>query len=56
MSNARPKLAKIQAKSKQYPEAGLLLLENYLLSSSTLPSKISTTYSKKKHKKEVCQL
>ena len=29
-----------------------MLLENYLLSSSTLPSKISTTYSKKYTKKK----
>ena len=49
MSNARPKLAKIQAKSKQYPEAGLLLLENYLLSSSTLSFKNNRIYLKNVH-------
>ena len=32
------KFAKNQAKAKQHPEAELLLLRNYLLSSSTLSS------------------
>ena len=39
INNTRLKLAKYQAKVKQYPEAELLLFENYLLSSSMLSSK-----------------
>ena len=39
ISNARLKLAENQAKVKQYPEAKLLLFENYSLSSSTFSSK-----------------
>ena len=38
-SNARMKLAKKQAKTKQYPELELLLFENYALFSFTLSSK-----------------
>ena len=41
------KLAKNQAESTQYPEAELLLLENYSLSSSILSSKNNRRYSKK---------
>ena len=47
MSNARLKLAKNQAKAEQHFETELLLFENYLLSSSKLPSKINRRYSKK---------
>ena len=39
------KFAKNQAKAKQYPEAELLLLRNYSLSSSTLSSKNNKRYS-----------
>ena len=39
MSNAKLKLAKIQANAKQDPQAKLLLFENYSHSSSTLSSK-----------------
>ena len=35
-----------QANDKQHPKTGLLLFENYSLSSSTLSSKNSKTYSK----------
>ena len=52
-SNARLKLAKIQAKAKQQPEVKLLLFENYLLSSSTLSCKNNKKYSKKMHIKVV---
>ena len=45
-SHARLKLAKNQAKAKQYPEVKLLLSENYSLSSFTLSSK-NNRYSKK---------
>ena len=38
-SKARMKLAKKQAKTKQYPELELLLFENYALFSFTLSSK-----------------
>ena len=37
--------AQNQAKSKQHPEAELLLLRNYALSSSTLSSKNNKRYS-----------
>ena len=37
--HTRLKLAKYQVKFKQHPEAELLLLQNYSLSSSTLSSK-----------------
>ena len=47
MRNARLKLAKNQAKSKQLPEAELLLVEKYSLSSSRLSSKANLRYSKK---------
>ena len=54
-SNVRPILAKNQAKAKQHPEVDLLLNENYLLSSSTLPSKNNSRYSTKCTKsKYVC--
>ena len=46
ISNARLKMAKNQANAKQHPEAELLLFENLLHSSSTLPSKINGTYTK----------
>ena len=36
INNARLKLAKNQAKAKQYPQVELLLFENYSLSSSML--------------------
>ena len=41
MSNTRLKLAKNQAIAKQYPEARILLFENYSHSSPTLSSKIT---------------
>ena len=47
ISNARLKLERNQAKSKQHPEAELLLFENYSLTSSTLSFKINRKYSKK---------
>ena len=47
ISNARLKLAKNQAKTKQHPEAELLLFENYLLFSFTLSSKNNKKYSNK---------
>ena len=47
INNARPKLAKNQAKAKKQPEAELLLFENYLLFSSTLSPKNNRRYSKK---------
>ena len=46
ISNTRLKVAKNQAKAKQYPEAELLLFENYSLSLCTLSSK-NNRYSKK---------
>ena len=45
-SNARLKLAKKQAKAKQYPEAEFWLFENYSLSFSTLSSKNNKIISK----------
>ena len=48
------KVAENQAKSKQNPEAELLLFENYSLSSSTLSSKNYRGYSKKCTKMHVC--
>ena len=47
ISNARPKLAKNQARAKQHPEAELLLNENISLFSCTLSSKNNSRYSKK---------
>ena len=47
-------MAKNQANAKQYPEAELLLFENYSPSSSTLSSKNNKTYSKKGAKEQVC--
>ena len=47
ISNVRLKLAKNQTKSKEHPEAELLLFENYLLSLSTLSSKNKWRYSQK---------
>ena len=46
-SNARLKLVKNQGKAKEHPEAELLLLENYSLTSSSLSSKNNRRYSKK---------
>ena len=40
-------MAKNQAKTKQHPEAELLLFENYSLSLSRLSSKNNSTYFKK---------
>ena len=45
------KLEKNWAKAKQHAEAELLLLENYVVSSSTLSSKDNRRYSKKCAKK-----
>ena len=45
------KLDKNQPKAEQYPEAELLLFENYPLSSSKLSSKNNRRYSKKCIKK-----
>ena len=53
ISNAKLKLAKNQANAKQYPEAELLLLENYSHSSSMLSSKNSRIYSQKLAKEQV---
>ena len=50
ISNARLKLAKIQAKAKQQPEVELLLFQNYLLSSSTLSYKNNRDIPKNTHK------
>ena len=47
VSNARLKLATKSGKSKQHPEAELLLFENYLHYLSTLSTKNNRTYSKK---------
>ena len=47
ISNARSKLAKNQAKAKQHSEAELLLLKNYVLSSSILSSKDNRRYFEK---------
>ena len=44
------KFAKIQANTKQHPEAELWLFENYSHSSSTLSPKNNTEYSKNKKK------
>ena len=38
ISNATLKLVKSKAKTKQHPDAALLIFENYLLSSSTSSS------------------
>ena len=43
--NAKMKFPKNQAKAKENPEAELLLLRNYSLSSSTLSSKSNKRYS-----------
>ena len=45
ISNAKMKFAKNQAKPMQHPEAELLLLRNYSLSSSTLSPKNNKRYS-----------
>ena len=50
ISNARLKLAKIQAKAKQQPEVELFLFQNYLLSSSTLSYKNNRDIPKNAHK------
>ena len=47
LSNARLKIAKNQANTKQHPEAELLLFENFSHSSSTLSNKNNRTYSEK---------
>ena len=48
-------MAKNQAKSKENPDAELLLIDNFSLLSSTLSSKNNSTYSKKCTKsKYVC--
>ena len=52
ISNASLKLAKSQAKSKQHPQAELLLFENYLLSLSMLSPKYNGRYCKKCTKNE----
>ena len=54
ISNARLKLAKIQANAKQHPGAKLLLFENYSHFSSTLSSKGNKTYYKKQLKERLC--
>ena len=45
-------LAKNQEKSKQHPEADILLLKTFSLSSSSLSSKNNRRYSKKCAKKQ----
>ena len=52
ISKARLKLAKNQANTKQHPEAGLLLFENYLYSSFILSSKNNRTYCILKNKQK----
>ena len=47
ITNIRLKLVKNQGKAKEHPEAELLLLENYLLTSSSSSSKNDRSYSKK---------
>ena len=47
LSNARLKIAKNQANTKQHSEVELLLFENYSHSSSTLSNKSNRTYSEK---------
>ena len=48
-------MAKNQVKSKENPEAELLLIENFSLFSSTLSSKNNSAYSKKcTNSKDVC--
>ena len=47
ISKTRLKLVKNRANAKQHAEAERLLLENYVVSSSTLLSKDSERYSKK---------
>ena len=55
ISNSRLKLAKNQARVKQYHKAELSLIESYSLSSFTLSSKNNSRYSKKCTKsKYVC--
>ena len=51
ISNARLKLTKTQAQTRQHPEAEPLLFENYSLSSSTLSSKNDRKYYKQTYKK-----
>ena len=46
-------MVKNQGKAEEHPEAELLLLENYSLTSSSLSSKNNRRYSKKMHKKQV---
>ena len=53
ISKARLKLVKNQANANEYPEAELLLFENYSHSSSMWSSKSNRTYSKKILKKSV---
>ena len=54
INKARLKLAKNQAKAKQQPEAKLLLLENYSLSSSMLSFKNNRSSKKCATNKYVC--
>ena len=54
ISNSRLNLAKNQANAKQYPEAELLLFENYSHSLFTLLCKNNSTYFMKKEKEQVC--
>ena len=56
ISNARLKLKKNQAKTKQHADAELLLFENYVHSSSTLSSKDNRRYSKECAKKKYVYL
>ena len=51
ISNARLKLTKTQAQTRQHPETEPLLFENYSLSSSTLSSKNDRKYYKQTYKK-----
>ena len=51
ISNARLKLTKTQAQTRQHHEAEPLLFENYSLSSSTLSSKNDRKYYKQTYKK-----
>ena len=56
ISNARLKLGKNQAKSKQHPEAKFLLSQSYSLFSYMVSSKTNMRYSKKCAKTSVSVL
>ena len=47
LKQRQAEIGKNQENAKQHPQAELLLFENYSHYSSTLSSKINSTYSKK---------